>query len=715
MALRFILAAFVVAVATAPASAQVRAGGEFRVNTATTGMQTSPAIAAEAGGDFMVVWTSRLTPGSLTLPTGQRFDAAGNPRGGEFVVAPQEAGLVDIATNRKGNSIVVWPAWTPNGSPLGVFGQRYDPAGAPVGGEFRIDTFNSPVSATWRARAAMAPDNSFVVVWDAGPDRDGGPGSGYGVFMRRYDAAGSPLGGELLVNSSTPFHQQGPDVAMDGEGRFVVVWADQAHDGSGYGVFGQRFDADGSRTGGEFLVNTYTTGHQSPITSHPVVERAPGGAFLVLWDDFGRDGNSLGVYGQRFDADGQLAGADFRVTGHTQGPQFFSAAAMDDIGNFVVTWTDDYDGNLLSVHGKRYTAAGAVRHNQFLVNTYTTGAQSQPKVVSDDVGNFVMTWQSYHQDGDAMGLYAQRFGGLRPTALEVDPAGNRVFEPGETVVVQPSWRNDNGAALTFGGQLSNLSGPAGPTYSIPDGAADYGTVASGAAAPCAGCYSAAASDPAVRPAPHWDLSADETLTPVVSHGQMKRWVLHVGESFQDVPVASPFYRFVETLFHRGVTGGCASSAFCPSQPTTREQMAVFLLVAREGAGYLPAACGTPRFLDVPATSPYCRWIEELARRGVVAGCSGGSFYCPTAPVTREQMAVFVLTTLDSTAVPPACGPPMFADVPATSDFCRWIEELARRGVVSGCGGGNYCPQLAVSREQMGVFLGVAFGMTLYGP
>jgi hypothetical protein len=120
------------------------------------------------------------------------------------------------------------------------------------------------------------------------------------------------------------------------------------------------------------------------------------------------------------------------------------------------------------------------------------------------------------------------------------------------------------------------------------------------------------------------------------------------------------------------------------------------------------------FGDVPAGSVFCRWVEELARRGVVGGCGGGNF-CPTQAVTREQTAVFVLRTLDPALDPPACGPvPMFDDVPATSPFCRWIEELARRGVVGGCGGGNFCPTGAVSREQMGVFISLTFGLTLYG-
>jgi len=126
------------------------------------------------------------------------------------------------------------------------------------------------------------------------------------------------------------------------------------------------------------------------------------------------------------------------------------------------------------------------------------------------------------------------------------------------------------------------------------------------------------------------------------------------------------------------------------------------------------ACTAPLFGDVPASSPFCRWIEELARRGVVGGCGGGN-YCPNDPITREQMAVFLLRTLDPVLDPPACTTPMFGDVPASSLFCRWVEELARRGITAGCGGGNYCPGQPVTREQMAVFLTTTFGLTLYGP
>jgi hypothetical protein len=72
-------------------------------------------------------------------------------------------------------------------------------------------------------------------------------------------------------------------------------------------------------------------------------------------------------------------------------------------------------------------------------------------------------------------------------------------------------------------------------------------------------------------------------------------------------------------------------------------MAVFLLLAKEGSGYTPPACSTPTFNDVPCSSSFAPWVDELARRGVTGGCGGGA-YCPAGSVTRGQMAVFLATT-----------------------------------------------------------------------
>ena len=204
--------------------------------------------------------------------------------------------------------------------------------------------------------------------------------------------------------------------------------------------------------------------------------------------------------------------------------------------------------------------------------------------------------------------------------LAVDTAGNGVYQPNETVVVAPSWMNTGATALALSGTFTNHTGPAGPTYTIPDGAADYGNVAIGATASCTdtgNCYSVANAT-ATRPATHWDSTVVETLTPTAT---TKTWTLHIGNSFAEVPPSNPFFRFIEMLLHRGVTGGCTATNYCPSSSTTREQMAVFVILSKEPPGYVPAACvaGSEIFNDVPASSPFCRWIEELSRRGVVSG------------------------------------------------------------------------------------------------
>jgi len=365
---------------------------------------------------------------------------------------------------------------------------------------------------------------------------------------------------------------------------------------------------------------------------------------------------------------------------------------------------------------QRFDVTGARRGVEFIVNTYTTSYQNNPVVGSDPVGNFTVTWASYAEDGNDWGVVEQRFGGLRPTSLAVDTLGNNVLEPGETnVQMVPTWRNENGLPQTFTGVLSAFGGPAPAVYTIDDATADYGTVANGANANCGtNCYRLSVSVPPTRPL-HWDATALESIVPDVQ-GQQKNWVLHVGKSFSDVPSTNPFNRFIETLLHNNVTTGCGGDRFCPSDPITRGAMAIFALRGKFGLDYLPPACvaGTELFADVPATSPFCRWVEDFARNGIAGGCGSGNF-CPNNPVTREQMAVFLVRLREPNVVPPPCVPPnLFFDVPETSPFCRWIEYLAGQGGTGGCGGGNYCPTGTVTREQMAVFIVVMFQMSLYG-
>ncbi len=307
-----------------------------------------------------------------------------------------------------------------------------------------------------------------------------------------------------------------------------------------------------------------------------------------------------------------------------------------------------------------------------------------------------------------------------PVSLTVDahPAGgssdlNGVWEPGETVSVEPAYSNNSTLGpLTLGGSVSELTGPSGAAYGVADGSAAYGTLAVGATGSCmdsGDCYAVSVDAPAPRPAAHWDASLDELL----STGQTRTWTLHVGESFADVPPSNGFYAFVENIFHNGVTGGCGGGAYCGGADVSRAQMAVFLLKAQHGSSFVPPPCSGV-FADVACPSLFADWIEDLSAEGITGGCGGGN-YCPSNPVTRAQMSAFLLKARHGAGfVPPPCMG-IFADVACPSLFADWIEELSSEGITAGCGGGDYCPSSANTRGQMAVFLVKTFGLLLYGP
>jgi Glucose / Sorbosone dehydrogenase/S-layer homology domain len=181
-------------------------------------------------------------------------------------------------------------------------------------------------------------------------------------------------------------------------------------------------------------------------------------------------------------------------------------------------------------------------------------------------------------------------------------------------------------------------------------------------------------------------------------------------TFADVTPTYFAWPFVEAIYTRAITSGCGGDNYCPESTITRAEMAVFLLIAEHGPGYTPPPATGTVFNDVPAGSFAAAFIEQLAHEGVTTGCGGGN-YCPGSPTTRDQMAVFLLLAKEgSSYAPPACSTPTFSDVPCSSSFAPWVDELARRGVTGGCGGGNYCPSSSVTRGQMAVFLATTFGL-----
>jgi hypothetical protein len=146
-------------------------------------------------------------------------------------------------------------------------------------------------------------------------------------------------------------------------------------------------------------------------------------------------------------------------------------------------------------------------------------------------------------------------------------------------------------------------------------------------------------------------------------------------------------------------------------------MAVFLLKSKHGASFTPPSCAGI-FGDVACPSLYANWIEELYAEGVTAGCGTSPLlYCPNDPVTRQQMAAFLLKALNGSGYTPPAAAGIFGDVPLSNPFAPWVEDLYNRQITAGCSASPllYCPADANTREQMAVFLTKTFSLVLYGP
>jgi Cadherin domain/S-layer homology domain len=185
-------------------------------------------------------------------------------------------------------------------------------------------------------------------------------------------------------------------------------------------------------------------------------------------------------------------------------------------------------------------------------------------------------------------------------------------------------------------------------------------------------------------------------------------------TFEDVNTTYWAWNFIERLYNAGITGGCVLNPpeYCPENAVTRAQMAVFLERGIHGSTYDPPAVGNSTgFGDVLPTYWAGAWIKQLAAEGITVGCGGGN-YCPEAPVSRAQMAVFLLRSKYGASYnPPAVGGNSgFSDVEATYWAATWIKQLVAEGITAGCGGGNYCPEASVTRAQMAVFLVRTFNL-----
>ncbi len=387
---------------------------ETQVNTFTTGDQKESSVAALADGGYVVTWASYGQDGAGANIYAQRYDASGATIGAEFKVNTDLTQIwqqtPDITGMPDGGFIVTWQSFLQDGSANGIFAQRYDANGVLDGGEFSVNTTTD--NWQWESSITDLADGGFVVTWSTFLQ----DGSGTGIAGQRYNADGTPAGNEFLVNTHTIDNQQRPEIASLSDGGFVITWISQGQDnaaanGGGYGVYGQRYDANGNPAGGEFLVNTTIAGDQT----FSAITGLDGGGFLVTWATYNLTTLRYEIYGQLYGANGVAIDGEFMVSTPIEGRQLLSSVTAMPDGGFVIVWNSEEGAAISSadsiydIYAQRYDASGAKIGDAMLVNTTVADNQTNPSITVLSDGSYVVTWDSTGNDGALDGVFSQLF------------------------------------------------------------------------------------------------------------------------------------------------------------------------------------------------------------------------------------------------------------------------------------------------------------------
>ncbi len=313
-------------------------GSEFQVNTGTQNNQEHPTVTALDDGGFIIAFMSYGQDGessNYTNSYAQRYDASGATVGSQFILhnnSNQYQHMPVVTALDNGKFVATWQAQYTN--QYKVYSRIFDSNNTPTGVEFMVNTSTSGMQH--HADTVKLKNGDFVVAWvDTGQQSTG-------IYGQRFDSTGNKLGGEFQVNSYTASDQQEPAVTALDDGGFVVSWQSNGQDGDGYGIFAQRYDASGNAVGSEFQVNTTTSNSQEFSTGEGLSD----GGFLIAWTSNLQDGSGYGVFGQRFDQNGSSVGNEFQINTYTTNDQDRISLAQLANGNVIATWdSNGQDGS----------------------------------------------------------------------------------------------------------------------------------------------------------------------------------------------------------------------------------------------------------------------------------------------------------------------------------------------------------------------------------
>ncbi len=347
-----------------------------------------------------ISWTFNLLGISSGLNQGESLISQG--LGGEFT---RPYATQAVASDADGDTVTVWTSKT--AGQQGIYARLTQTTWTASGNKRVPTTVELPVILVTQnptadfASVAMDGDGDFVVTWSQESAT-----TSWDVYARRYDSMGNPLGDAFMVNEETDDVQRYSSVAMDVDGDFVIVWQSADQDGSGYGIYGQRFDAVGGRLGGSYEVQVIN------FANNPL------GTFKLRFE--GRTTNAITYAGNLFaiadtvEAQLKAIGADVEVEPidlQTLGIRFVGEIGLRDQQQILVV-----DAVITGKTGAKITASTRTdgAYGEFRVNDTVENDQVFPCVAMDADGTFIVTWTGFGQDGDApdqSNIYAKQFVG----------------------------------------------------------------------------------------------------------------------------------------------------------------------------------------------------------------------------------------------------------------------------------------------------------------
>jgi hypothetical protein len=416
---------------------------EFVVSGSTPGLSATPSVTALADGGWVVSWMALNAEGDKYGVYARHYSSTGAAGGEIRIAADATHDQWWPSVSALGSDWLV--SWTEQGTAgFDVHVRRFTSVGL-------VDTaWDDLVLQTNTTDVALAPSVAamdsgvspgWLVSWESVP----ASGGGRNIHAQKFDTTGVKVGSEVLIHSTTTAPQLHTAVTVLLDGGWLLTWQSTGADSSGLGISGQRFSAAGTPIGSEFHINTYGVAEQS----RPEVSGLVDGGWVVSWQSLAQDGSGLGIYAQRFDQSGTplTQGATLSITGDTSAQLLHGGAGNDTLagagGNDTLGGGEGIDTAVYSGVQGGYTlsqgASGALQlvkpdgvvlltgietlkfadatvqlgfaaaSSEFRVNTYTNASQEEVATAALPDGGWVATWQSDFQDSWGKGIYAQRY------------------------------------------------------------------------------------------------------------------------------------------------------------------------------------------------------------------------------------------------------------------------------------------------------------------